>query len=117
MVDRECFQPCGVRKVVAYNIIWEFQVPREHVADFEAVYRPHGEWALLFGQADGFLGTELLRAMDQHGRYLTVDRWKSQAAFEAFQDRFIADYQALDERLKGLATTETRVGPFANLGH
>jgi heme-degrading monooxygenase HmoA len=75
--------------VVAYNIIWEFQVPREHVADFEGVYGPRGEWALLFGRAEGFLGIELLRSTEQQGRYLTVDRWKSQAAFEAFRARFV----------------------------
>jgi quinol monooxygenase YgiN len=103
--------------MVTHTIIWEFQIPREHVAEFEAVQGPHGEWALLFGRAEGFLGTELLRSTEQQGRYLTVDRWASQAAFEAFRVRFIADYQALDDRLTGLATTETRIGAFANLGH
>jgi quinol monooxygenase YgiN len=100
---------------VAYNIIWEFQVPHEQVADFEAAYGPHGAWALLFGRAEGFLGIELLRSTDQQGRYLTIDRWASQAAFEAFRARFVADYGALDDRLAGLATKETRVGAFASV--
>jgi hypothetical protein len=50
---------------VVYNIIWEFRVPRERVADFEAAYGPRGAWALLFGRAEGFLGVELLHSTEQ----------------------------------------------------
>ena len=111
------FRASEIREpVVAYNIIWEFQVSSERVADFEAAYGPHGAWALLFGRAAGFLGVELLHSTEQQGRYVTVDRWASQSAFEAFRARFVADYEALDERLAGLATTETRVGAFASVG-
>jgi heme-degrading monooxygenase HmoA len=102
--------------VVAYNIIWEFRVPSERVADFEATYGADGAWALLFRRAEGFLGVELLHSTEQPGRYLTVDRWASQSAFEAFRARFVADYEALDERLADLATTETRLGAFASVG-
>jgi heme-degrading monooxygenase HmoA len=110
------FKASEIREpVVAHNIIWEFRVPRERVADFEVAYGPHGAWALLFERAEGFLGVELLHSTEQQGRYLTIDRWASQSAFEDFQARFAADYEALDERLTGLATTEKRIGAFASV--
>jgi heme-degrading monooxygenase HmoA len=100
---------------MTYNIVWEFRVAPERAADFKAAYGPGGEWARLFGQAAGFLEVVLLRSVEADGRYLTVDRWESRSAFEAFQARFAADYKALDERLEGLATAETRVGAFVNV--
>ncbi len=101
---------------MTYTIIWEFRVPGDRAAEFEAAYGPGGAWALLFGRADGFLGVELLRSAEVAGRYLTLDRWESQAAFEAFRARFAAEYEALDYRLEGLAAAETRVGAFAGAG-
>jgi heme-degrading monooxygenase HmoA len=100
---------------VSYTIVWEFRVPREGVVGFEAAYGPDGPWASLFGRAEGFLGVELLRSMDQDARYLTIDRWVSQEAYEAFQARFAAEYEDLDKRLEGVAGTETRIGAFAGL--
>ncbi|HEV8072158.1 MAG TPA: antibiotic biosynthesis monooxygenase family protein [Planctomycetaceae bacterium] len=100
---------------MAYNIVWEFQVPSERVADFEAAYGPLGTWARLFERADGLLAVELLHSTEQEGRYLIVDSWVSQSAFEAFRTQFASDYEALDKHLTGLATTETRVGAFSNV--
>ena len=98
---------------MTYAIVWEFQVPPDHAAEFEAAYSPCGPWAQLFEQAEGFLGVELLCCTDRTGRYLTIDRWQSRSAFEAFRSRFAAEYEALDKRLEGLAVTETRIGAFA----
>ena len=100
---------------MAYNIVWEFQVPRERVTDFEAAYGPLGTWARLFERADGFLAVELLHSTGKEGRYLTVDSWMSQSAFEAFRTQFASDYEALDKHLAGLATRVTRVGAFSNV--
>jgi heme-degrading monooxygenase HmoA len=101
---------------VTYEIVWEFRVPPQRLADFEAAYGADGEWARLFAGADGFIEVELLKCLEQEGRYLTVDRWVSQAAFEAFRIQFSSDYKALDERLEGIAITETRIGAFAPSG-
>jgi heme-degrading monooxygenase HmoA len=99
---------------VAYYIVWEFLVAPDREAEFEAAYGPRGAWAVLFARADGFLGVELLHSTERQGRYLTIDRWASQSAFDAFRAGFIADYEALDKRLAGLAMMETRLGAFAS---
>ncbi len=101
---------------MTYDVIWEFQVPRHRIADFEAAYGSGGDWARLFGRATGFIEVQLLHSTEQEGRYLTIDRWRSQSDFETFQARFAADYKALDERLEGIASTETCIGTFVNLG-
>ena len=93
-------------------MVWEFTVPVQRAAAFEAAYGPDGPWAHLFGRAAGFVGLDLLRCVDHAGKYLTIDRWKSLAAFETFKQTFAADYQILDAQLEGLASTEMRVGAF-----
>jgi heme-degrading monooxygenase HmoA len=95
-----------------YAIIWEFFVAPAKVAAFEAAYGADGAWTQLFRQAFGFIEVKLLRCDDQAGRYLTIDRWASVAAFEDFKRLFAAEYQALDAQLEGLASTEVRVGAF-----
>jgi heme-degrading monooxygenase HmoA len=97
---------------VAYTIVWEFHVPLERVAEFEAAYGPRGEWAVLFGHAAGFLGVELLRSAEQEGKFLTIDRWQSQSVFEAFRVQFASEYAALDKHLECMTATETRIGAF-----
>jgi heme-degrading monooxygenase HmoA len=93
-------------------ILWEFQVPPARRAEFEAAYGASGPWAQLFARAAGFVSVELLRCAEQAGRYVTVDRWRSCADFDAFQHDFGADYAALDRRLEGIAERETRIGAF-----
>lgn len=95
-----------------HAIVWEFQVRPEQEAEFERVYGPEGAWARLFAGGEGFLGTELLRDVDDRGRYLTIDRWTSAAAFAAFRDRWADDYRDLDRRCAALTSRETALGAF-----
>ena len=95
-----------------YTILWEFRVPPERCARFEAAYGADGPWAQLFARSDGFVGVELLRGTESAGRYLTVDRWRSRAHFAAFKNAFAKEYAALDQELEGLADSETRIGVF-----
>jgi len=97
---------------MSYDIVWEFHVPLTRKAQFVEAYRSDGPWAQLFRRASGFIETRLLQDTEVAGRYLTVDRWESCAAFEAFKRDFAADYNALDEQLEGLALLETRLGAF-----
>ena len=92
--------------------VWEFRVRPAATEAFEAAYAPDGEWARLFRRDAGYLGTELLRDRAEPGRYLTVDRWRSAAAWEAFRDRHGADYAALDERCEPLTLAERHLGSF-----
>ncbi len=95
-----------------YTILWEFRVPADRRAAFEATYGPGGPWAQLFARAAGFAGVALLRCTEQAGCYVTVDRWRSRADFDAFKRDFGAEYAALDRRLEGIAESETRIGAF-----
>lgn len=98
-----------------YCILWRFVVPETRQAEFEAAYGPHGPWAELFGKAEGFIGTELMRGTEKAGTYLTIDRWSSPAAFESFRERFAGEYEALDRQLEGIASGETRIGAFGGV--
>jgi heme-degrading monooxygenase HmoA len=93
----------------AHVILWEFRVKPGCEAAFEAAYGRGGDWDRLFRRDPGFRGSELLRVSTPRG-YLTIDRWVSADAFEAFQKRHRKDYEALDRRLAALTERETALG-------
>ena len=82
---------------------------------FEEVYGPNGEWARFFRQGLGFIGTELLRDVEEFGRYVVIDRWESAEAYNAFvtesQDAYLR--RSDDSRLYYLQ--ELRLGTFENV--
>jgi hypothetical protein len=89
-----------------YLRVWEYDVAAADAAEFERVYGPDGEWATLFGSSDEFLGTELFRRVGEPGRYLTVDRFSSEAAWRRFATDHAASYAALDVRTERLTLAE-----------
>ncbi|HSX60154.1 MAG TPA: antibiotic biosynthesis monooxygenase [Tahibacter sp.] len=95
-----------------YAYVWAFRVAEARRAEFERVYGPDGPWVALFAQADGYLGTSLLADRAQAGRYLTIDRWRDEAAHEAFRARFAERYAALDRACEGLAEHEQTLGHY-----
>jgi heme-degrading monooxygenase HmoA len=99
-----------------FTTLWEFTVAPARQAEFESHYGPGGDWALLFGRAPGYLGSELLQDRANPLRYLTVDRWESLEAWRTFRSRFAADYERLDREFEGLATREASLGEFAPAG-
>jgi heme-degrading monooxygenase HmoA len=98
-----------------YVILWRFRPLEGQESEFERAYGPSGEWALLFGRGDGYLGTELLRRSEDPREYLTLDRWVSRAAYETFHSRFSSEYRGLDRRLEELTEEETLLGTFEPL--
>jgi heme-degrading monooxygenase HmoA len=86
--------------------VWDYEVPADAVPAFRTAYSSHGDWAELFGRAAGYLGTELYHERDGGGRFLTIDRWRTEQDWLAFRETFLADYEALDARLDGLAAVE-----------
>ncbi|NUR77516.1 MAG: hypothetical protein HOQ28_14680 [Thermoleophilia bacterium] len=94
-------------------IVFRYDV-REPEA-FEEVYGPNGEWARFFRQGLGFIGTELLRDVEEFGRYVVIDRWESAEAYNAFvtenQDEYLR--RSDDSRLYYLQ--ELRLGTFENV--
>jgi heme-degrading monooxygenase HmoA len=95
-----------------YLILWEFTVRPERAAEFERAYGTNGDWAKLFARSARYRGTELLRDRETAGRYLTIDRWTSGDAYEAFERRWRAEYDALDGKCETLTLTERRLGGF-----
>jgi len=95
-----------------YEIVWEYEVRAEHVADFEGLYGAEGDWARLFRRAAGYVETRLYRDTARPMLYLTIDRWLSRAAYEAFVQTAGPDYAALDRRGDALTVRERRVGAF-----
>ncbi|HEY5711636.1 MAG TPA: antibiotic biosynthesis monooxygenase [Allosphingosinicella sp.] len=91
-------------------MIWRYEVLEEARPAFEATYGPTGAWAQLFNRADGFRGTELLRAGD--GSYLTLDVWRSREDFDAFLEAHRADYEALDRSTEAWTSAEHRIGDY-----
>jgi heme-degrading monooxygenase HmoA len=95
-----------------FEIVWEYEVRPEKIAAFEALYGPEGDWARLFSRADGYVETRLLRDTARPMLYLTIDRWLSRAAYEAFFSTAGPAYAALDRRGDALTVRERRLGAF-----
>ena len=91
-------------------IMWEFQVKKGGEAEFARVYGPSGEWAQFFRRGQGYLGTELLRDTANPQRYVTIDRWTSSTAYEAFRAQWADEYAMLDQRCEALTERETPLG-------
>jgi heme-degrading monooxygenase HmoA len=101
---------------MAHIRIWKFRPPAGREDEFARAYAGDGRWARLFETAEGFLATELLPPADPGEPWLTIDRWRSRDAFEAFQRESGAEYQALDAELEGVAGEEEFVGAFGSDG-
>lgn len=95
-----------------YVIIWKFVAKPGLEEKFEAAYGPGGVWAEFFRRGHGYLDTELLREAEAPSRYLTIDRWDSRTAYEAFRSRFAAGYTAIDQRCEALTESETEIGTY-----
>ena len=77
--------------------------------EFERVYGPAGDWVALFMLGSGYLGMELRRTDDDPAEYLTIDRWESEDAWQAFRRDNAAAYEALDRRCEPLTVAEVLV--------
>jgi heme-degrading monooxygenase HmoA len=84
--------------------------------DFESVYGANGEWADFFRRGSGFLGTELLRELDNPGRYLVIDRWESRAAFDGFANEHQAEYFRRAEDATVYYVQELQLGVYESVG-
>ncbi len=89
-------------------IVWSYRVEPRDEARFVKAYGAGGAWQQLFARGAGYRGTQLLRC-EEPGRYLTIDRWESKAAFMAFLAAFEKEYDDLDDRCAELTTVEACV--------
>jgi heme-degrading monooxygenase HmoA len=95
--------------------MWRFLVRPGSESAFEAAYGPDGDWVRLFRQAEGYLGTQLLRDLANARRYITIDRWASREAWEAFRAARSAEWDAIDRRGEALTEQEEEIGSFEDV--
>jgi heme-degrading monooxygenase HmoA len=93
-----------------YVVVWSYRVASGRERDFEALYAADGEWSRLFAGSPDYLGTQLLRDVDDPSRYVTLDRWRTREDYEAFLQVMHEDYAALDRRGDALTDAEVRNG-------
>ena len=92
------------------TVVWRYRVAVQHRAAFEAAHGLEGPWVELFSESPDFDGTELLKSGD--GIYLTIDRWISGDAYDAFVTLHRSDYADIDEECGELTESEELVGRF-----
>lgn len=95
-----------------YVIIWEFRVEPGREGEFADAYASEGIWFKLFARADGYRGTELLHDASDVCRFVTIDRWTSERAFDAFRTTFAGEYDAVDRECESLTAQERLIGRF-----
>jgi heme-degrading monooxygenase HmoA len=84
-------------------------------AEFEHAYGPDGEWAAFFRDGAGYVGTELLRDVENPGRYLVIDRWDSREAYQSFVEANRDEYMRRVDESVFYYDSELRFGTFENV--
>jgi heme-degrading monooxygenase HmoA len=92
--------------------IWQFQARADKAAEFKTAYGSSGTWAALFRRGAGYLGTEFLESAADPTIYITIDRWESAEAWEAFRREWSDDYTALDRTCEELTVADEEIGAF-----
>jgi len=82
---------------------------------FEEFYGPNGEWARFFRQGAGYIGTELLRDIEEPDRYIVVDRWETIDAYNRFVGEHQAEYLERSDDSRMHYLQELRFGAFENI--
>jgi heme-degrading monooxygenase HmoA len=97
----------------SFAAVFAYEVDAETAEAFEAAYGPDGEWARFFRGGEGYLGTNLWRSTGEDpGRYLLVDRWRSEDAYNAFLTARGDEYRRRSRAAEPLYRRETAVGRF-----
>jgi quinol monooxygenase YgiN len=94
------------------HAVFSYHVAPDETEAFEAAYGPGGEWARLFAGADGYVGTDLLRSDGDPARYIVIDTWRTEDAYDAFLTGHGRAYDQLCSRTAALFRRETSHGRF-----
>jgi heme-degrading monooxygenase HmoA len=93
-------------------VLWDYRVRRDRLEEFEALYRPDGEWTGLLRQSPAFVSTTLWKDHEDPLRYVVADRWTSATVMDEFVRERAAEYATLSERGARLFEREVRIGRF-----
>jgi hypothetical protein len=94
------------------HVVWEFIVRPDAIPQFQRAYGPDGDWAAFFRQHPGYEGTTLLQDAGRAQRFLTIDRWEHELAFERMRRGSEQDYSRLDGMFGELTLSERELGVF-----
>jgi heme-degrading monooxygenase HmoA len=109
--QRELLQgPPRARWLALISLVFLYET--RDTEEFENAYGPGGDWAQFFAGATGYLGSDLLRDLDQPGRYLVVDRWETVEAYNAFIATNGEEYMRRSDEMTGHYVQELRLGTF-----
>jgi heme-degrading monooxygenase HmoA len=97
--------------LIALVFRYDARAPEE----FERAYGANGDWAQFFRQGAGSVGTELLRDVEEHDRYLVIDRWESAEAYNAFLAANGDEYLRRSDEARFFYLHELRMGTFENI--
>lgn len=86
-------QTCDTRTLVS---VWRYRVRAEKTEAYLHAYGADGAWVALFRRAGGHISTDLLRDATDPAVFVTIDRWESRVAYDAFRRKFADEYLALD---------------------
>jgi heme-degrading monooxygenase HmoA len=100
-----------------YVVIWEFRVKPGMEFAFEKDYGSEGVWARFFATGTGFIRTELTRDSSASRRYITLDFWVSQEAYEKFREKNAEQYHTIDAQCEAMTESEVEIGRFARAGN
>ena len=81
-----------------FVVLWMFEAKAGAAEDFVRAY--------------GYLDSQLARDIEIARRFVTIDRWASRAAFDAFKAAAKPEYDALDARCRQLTRSERLIGHF-----
>jgi heme-degrading monooxygenase HmoA len=92
-----------------------FRYEARDPAAFEQAYGQNGDWAAFFQQGAGYIGTELLRDVEEPDRYLVIDRWESAEAYNVFLAAYQDEYLRRADEARFHYLQELRFGTFENI--
>jgi heme-degrading monooxygenase HmoA len=101
---------------VSYVVAFRYSVAEGGEEAFERAYGPEGQWAGFFAGAEGYLGTELHRDVEEAGRYLLLDRWTEEGRYCAFLAARREEYERRGRAAEALYAAEDRLGAFVAVG-
>ena len=93
-----------------YRIVWEFEVKADREAEFVDIYGPAGKWANFFRLSPDYAGTQLFRSTTEPLHFVTLDEWRSRAAYEQFRKANAVDFAALDDWCEQFIDRERTLG-------
>jgi heme-degrading monooxygenase HmoA len=100
---------------LVYVIVWGFRPKAGREREFETAYGSNGVWAKFFKSGVGYIGTILHHDVEHVDRYMTIDYWVSQEAYESFRNEHKREYEEVDRQMEALTEHELRIGAFYSI--